>query len=261
MRSIKHCSRMNKAATGHHGDSSPAGIFTTNHMRHRVQFRLQQSPEKASTHSEDSRRRSFSPVSAFNVAPPSPQWRWLSLQFPLPVTFPELKSSPAPNSDPTSHPDHAPNPTPVPKPHPLAATKHTPRPKPHRRHHSDSSAFLRSLATPLPMVTLEELHAMQLRLVVHLDEPDNEEEKKAEAHKIPPPVAEKPPLSKWPAHLVTQSFQQLQLRPNPAASKSNQEEVMRKPQYSPSRSHNATKTGFHLEDDADRERSTPRFPG
>lgn len=129
----------------------------------------------------------------------------LSLQIPLPVIFPGPKTSPAPSSQ----LDNALNPDPSP-------TKKNPlRPKPSRRHHSDSTAFLRSLATPLPVVTLDELHAVRLNAVTLSDESDNvfsggSEEKvrvTPRPHKIPPPVPEKTSMARQKAQLIAHSHQ------------------------------------------------------
>ena len=129
----------------------------------------------------------------------------LSLQIPLPVVAPQPKSSSAP----PSQSDSAPNPDPSPR------TKPPLRPKPPRRH-SDSSAFLRSLANPLPAVTLEELRGVHLRPVALADESDDvfgeeeeEEEAKATARprKIPPPVAEKTAMARQVAQLIALSRQ------------------------------------------------------
>lgn len=122
----------------------------------------------------------------------------LSLQIPLPVVAPQPKSSSAP----PSQSDVAPNPDPSPR------TKPPLKPKPPRRH-SDSSAFLRSLANPLPAVTLEELRGVHLRSVPLADESDDvfsEEEEEAKAtdrpRKIPPPVAEKTAMARQVAQLI-----------------------------------------------------------
>lgn len=124
----------------------------------------------------------------------------LSLQIPLPV-IPDFKTDSP--SDNTPKPDRSTKPKP-----PL-------RPKPARRHHSDSSAFLRSLATPLPVVTLEELCTVNLRPVTLSDEPDdvfsggNGEEVKATARprKTPPPVPQKTSMARQVAQLIAHSRQ------------------------------------------------------
>ncbi|XP_076616217.1 uncharacterized protein LOC143339087 [Chaetodon auriga] len=123
----------------------------------------------------------------------------LSLQIPLPV-IPDLKTIPAPNSqsDNTPNPDRS-----KPKP-PL-------RPKPTRRH-SDSSALLRSLSTPQPVVMLEELCAVHLRTVTVSDDvfsEGNKEEVKVTTRprKIPPPVPQKTPTAKQVAQLIAHSRQ------------------------------------------------------
>ncbi|XP_045925212.1 putative protein TPRXL [Micropterus dolomieu] len=135
----------------------------------------------------------------------SPQARInrLSLQISLPVIFPDPKSGSASNSQ----SDNTPNPDPSPK------TKPPLRPKPPRRHHSDSSAFLRPLATPLPAVTLDELRGVHLRQVSLSDESDdvfsggNEEEVKVttEPCKTPPPVPEKTSMARQIAQLIAHS--------------------------------------------------------
>lgn len=129
----------------------------------------------------------------------------LSLQIPLPVIFPNPKTSPAPSSQ----LDNALNPDPSPKTNPPC------RPKPSRRHHSDSTAFLRSLATPLPVVTLDELCAVRLHAVALSDESDHvfsrgSEEKvrvTPRPHKIPPPVPEKTSMARQKAQLIAHSHQ------------------------------------------------------
>lgn len=127
----------------------------------------------------------------------------LSLQIPLPV-IPDLKTIPEPNSQ----SDVTPNPDRSTKPKPSR------RPKP-TRCHSDSSAFLRSLATPLPVVTLEELCNVHLRPVTLSDESEdvfgggNEEEVKVAARprKTPPPVPQKTPAARQVARLIARSRQ------------------------------------------------------
>lgn len=130
----------------------------------------------------------------------------LSLQIPLPVVFPEPKSSPTPNSQ----SDNTPNPD------PLRKTKPPVRTKPSRRCHSDSSAFLRPLATPVaPVVTLEELCAVHLHPATHPDGSDDvfsdgdEGEGKATSrpHKIPPPVPNKTFMARQIAQLIAHSRQ------------------------------------------------------
>lgn len=138
-------------------------------------------------------------------ASPRARTNRLSLQIPLPVVFPDPRSSPAPN--PQS--DTLPNPDPAPK------TSAPPGPKPARRRHSDSSAFLRSLASPLPAVTIEELCAVHLRHVTLSDEPDdvfsegNEEGVKVTARprKTPPPVPEKTSVTRQIAQDISYSRQ------------------------------------------------------
>lgn len=121
----------------------------------------------------------------------------LSLQIPLPVI----------PSDPQACNTIKPDASPQTKP-PLG-------PKPSRRRHSDSSAFLRSLATSMPVVTLDDLCAVRLNPVALTDESDdvfNEgSEQKVRAaplrQKIPPPVAEKTPMARQKAKLMAHSNQ------------------------------------------------------
>lgn len=142
----------------------------------------------------------------------------LSLQIPLPVIFPDPKSCPAANSPldntPNSDPSHK--------------TKPPLRPKPFRRHHSDSSAFLRSLATPVATrVTLEELCAVHLRPVAHSDESDDvfsdgnvgQENATTQPHKIPPPVPAKTSMARQIAQLIAHSRQ----RSKPAPIKTKED--------------------------------------
>ncbi|XP_040885413.1 putative protein TPRXL isoform X2 [Toxotes jaculatrix] len=164
----------------------------------------------------------------------------LSLQIPLPVIFPDPKSSPSA----TSPSDNTPNEDPAPK------TKPPLRPKPFRRHHSESSAFLRSLANPLPVVTLEELCAIRLRPVSHSDESDDvfieghEEKVKvtSQPRKIPPPVPEKTFMARQIAQLIARS------------SKHTHQTVDHS-------SLHVKKMGLRLDTSCDRERPSPRFPG
>ncbi|XP_044034424.1 uncharacterized protein LOC122867548 isoform X2 [Siniperca chuatsi] len=189
----------------------------------------------------------------------------LSLQIPLPVIFPDPKSGPAPNSQ----SDNTPNPDPSPK------TKPPLKPKPSRRHHSESSAFLRSLASTLPVVKLEELCTVKLRPVTLSDESDdvfsegNEEEVKVTTRprKIPPPVPEKTAMARQIAQLFAHSRQHRR----PITAKANEENIypsVIKPK--PKHSHqtedhsslHARKTAWlGVDTSCDRERSTPRFPG
>lgn len=116
-----------------------------------------------------------------------------SLQIPLPAV-------PAPSS-PT--PEHS------------FQTKPAVRPKPFRRHHSESSAFLRSLGNPLPVVTVEQLHAVNLRPVIPSDESDDVFDEPtqgqgrvaASPHKIVPPVPEKTAMARKIAQLIACSRQ------------------------------------------------------
>ncbi|KAM6899128.1 uncharacterized protein PEZ65_021007 isoform 1-T1 [Lycodopsis pacificus] len=187
----------------------------------------------------------------------------LSLQIPLPVVLPEPGPSPAINSRSVD----AANPDPPRENQPPLG------PKPPRRRHSDSSAFLRSLATPLPVVTLEELRDMHLRPLTLLDESDDvfgggDEEGAgvtARPRKIPPPVAEKTSMARQIAKLMTQSHQ----RRGPSAAN---EEIIYSSATKPKAKHshqtedhsglNAGITaGLRVDTGCDRERSTPRFPG
>lgn len=130
------------------------------------------------------------------------QGKRLSLPVPLPVILPDPKTSPVPRSRLVN----ALNADPWPKTNPSL------RPKPFRRHHSDSSAFLGSLARPLSLVTLEELRALRLNPVALPDETDdvtrgsNEREERAphRARKIPPPVPEKTTRARQKAQLIAQ---------------------------------------------------------
>lgn len=123
----------------------------------------------------------------------------LSLQIPLPVISPEPKSNSAPNSQSDT-------------PNPGLSPETKPPPKPSRRRHSDSSAFLRSLPTPQPTLTVEELCAVKLRPLTLLDESDDvfsEEEVNVmtKPRKIPPPVPEKTFMARQIAQLMAHSRQ------------------------------------------------------
>lgn len=185
----------------------------------------------------------------------------LSLQIPLPIILPDHKSSPDPQLDPTTKPKPA-----------LKA-------KPFRRRHSESSAFLRSLANPVPVVTLEELCNVHLRSVTYVNESDDvfnegndEEEQKEEKVttqpcKTPPPVAEKTAMARQIAQLIAHSRQRQ--RRWPVTAKTNQEEHIYTSEIQPEPKHShqtedhhslhATKTGLRLDTSYDRERTTPRF--
>lgn len=126
----------------------------------------------------------------------------LSLQIPLPVISPDPKSSPVPNSqsDNTPNPDRSPRLKP-----PLI-------PKPPRRRHSETSAFLISLATPQPVVTREDLCVMRLHRVTLSDEVFSEgKEEKVKVNtrpcKTPPAVPEKTFTARQIAQLITYSRQ------------------------------------------------------
>ncbi|XP_026207726.1 mucin-5AC-like isoform X2 [Anabas testudineus] len=183
----------------------------------------------------------------------------LSLQIPLPVILPDPKSNPTPitPSDNTSDPD------------PSHKTKPPVRPKPSRRRHSDSSAFLRSLATPVvPVVTLEELCAVHLHSVTRSNESDdvfshgNQGQRKAtsQSHKIPPPVPKKTSMARQIAQLIAHSRQLF--KPIPIKAKETTYTRAIKPHQAAdlNRLH-ATKTGLRLDTSCDRERLTPRLPG
>nr|XP_046232737.1 uncharacterized serine-rich protein C215.13-like isoform X2 [Scatophagus argus] len=182
----------------------------------------------------------------------------LSLQISLPVITPELKTSPAPN--PQS--DNAPSPDPTPK------TKPPFRPKPPRRRHSDS-AFIRSPANPLPVVTLDELCSVHLHPVTLSHESDDvfstgmEEKVKAtpRPHKIPPPVPEKTVMARQIAQLIALSHRRCKaneeniyssvLKPNPQHSRQAEDHSRLRERHA----------GLPVDTSHDRERSTPRFPG
>lgn len=116
-----------------------------------------------------------------------------SLQIPLPAV-------PTPSS-PT--PEHS------------SQTKPAVRPKPFRRHHSESSAFLRSLGNPPPVVTVEQLHAVNLQPVIPSDESDDVFDEPTQGQgrvagspsKIAPPVPEKTAMAKKIAQLIACSRQ------------------------------------------------------
>lgn len=117
----------------------------------------------------------------------------LSLQIPLPAV-------PTP-----SYPDAEPS----------SQTKPALKPKPFRRHHSESSAFLRSLEKTLPVVTVEQLRAVHLRPLSLSDELDNvfDEPNQGEGRvttptsKNPPPVPEKTAMARKIAKLIARSRQ------------------------------------------------------
>ncbi|XP_008436182.1 uncharacterized protein LOC103482049 [Poecilia reticulata] len=117
----------------------------------------------------------------------------LSLQIPLPTL-------PTPRS---------------PNPEPSSQTKPALRPKPSRRHHSESSAFLKSLGKTLPVLTLEQLHAVHLRRVSLSDESDDVFDEPGQSQgrvtasprKIPPPVPEKTAMVRKIAQLIACSRQ------------------------------------------------------
>lgn len=141
----------------------------------------------------------------WKLRPKSRGSKRLSLQIPLPVVFPIPDTTPASSSQ----LDNARNPDPSQKTNP------TFRPKPPRRHHSDSLAFGRSLPTPPPVVTLEELHAVCLHPVANLDGSDdvfsggNTENARVnpQPHKVPPPVAYKSSMARHKAQVIARSRQ------------------------------------------------------
>ncbi|XP_035002463.2 NHS-like protein 2 isoform X1 [Hippoglossus stenolepis] len=142
------------------------------------------------------------PKSSFTTA--QARTNRLSLQIPLPVVFPDCESRPVPNSTPDNSLDQDRSPKIKP---PLGA-------KPSRRRHSDTSFFLRSPATPLPVVTLEALCGVRLRSVTHSDESDDVFSEGSEVEsqvtpqrKIPPPVPEKTFTARKMAQLIAHSAQ------------------------------------------------------
>ncbi|XP_054913486.1 uncharacterized protein LOC129377512 isoform X2 [Poeciliopsis prolifica] len=130
------------------------------------------------------------PKSRFNSS--QNRTKRLSLQIPLPTL-------PIPSS---------------PNPEPLSQTKPALRPKPSRRHHSESSAFLKSLRKTQPAVTLEQLHAVHLRRVSLSDESDDVFDEPGQSQgkvsvsprKIPPPVPEKTAMARKIAQLIACSW-------------------------------------------------------
>ncbi|CAJ1081196.1 uncharacterized protein LOC117830263 [Xyrichtys novacula] len=124
----------------------------------------------------------------------------LSLQIPLPVIFPEPKSSPALNF----HPDKTQSPD------SLVKAKPPLRPKP-RRYHSESSPLLSSLS-PGPVVTLKDLLAVHQNPVSISDGSDavfsDEEEEMTvtgQQCKLPPPVPEKTDMTREIARQIARS--------------------------------------------------------
>nr|XP_061823247.1 uncharacterized protein LOC133610719 [Nerophis lumbriciformis] len=121
----------------------------------------------------------------------------LSLQMPLPVPIPDPSSLPFIISSPIQS-------------DPSLKSKPPLESKPFRRHHSDSSALLRSMS----LVTLEELRDVRLRPTNHLDEPDDvfgeayaEGKVSPRSHKMPPAVPQKTLLARQKAQLIAQSWQ------------------------------------------------------
>ncbi|XP_022598365.1 NHS-like protein 2 isoform X2 [Seriola dumerili] len=196
------------------------------------------------------------PKSSFTS--PRDRTKRLSLQIPLPVVFPDPKLSPAPPSQSGSTPNEDPS----------SRTKPLLRPKPTRRHHSDSSAFVKSLPAPLPAVTLEDLCAVHLRPVAHSNESDDvfseadEEEVKATARprKTPPPVPQKSSMARQIAQLIALSWQRYTPK-----NKDIYNGVKPKPKH-PNQTVNggglhATITELRLDAGCERQSATPRFPG
>ncbi|XP_047465200.1 mediator of DNA damage checkpoint protein 1-like [Mugil cephalus] len=168
-----------------------------------------------------------------------------------------------------------PEPT-TPSPEPSTKTKPPLKPKPFRRHHSESSAFLRSLTNPLPAVTLKDLCAVHLRPVTLSDDSDDvfseetrEEEKGSSSRprKIPPPVPEKTAMARQIAQLIAHSRK----RCKPPRAKSKEEENIytslrkRMPKYSPKTAgvlpHATEPAGLTRDISCGRKRPTPHFPG
>ncbi|XP_060951119.1 uncharacterized protein LOC133027954 isoform X2 [Limanda limanda] len=169
----------------------------------------------------------------------------LSLQIPLPVVLPDCKSRPVPNSTPDNSLNQVRSPKIKP---PLGA-------KPSRRRHSDSSAFLRSPASPQPLVTLEVLCSVRLRRVAHSDESDDVfsevESPVTPQRKIPPAVPEKTFTARQMARRIAHSAH----RCAPVSTKTTEDIYRRvKPEYK--QAHQTTKSGLHLDTS-----SSPRFPG
>ncbi|XP_035469478.2 putative protein TPRXL [Scophthalmus maximus] len=181
----------------------------------------------------------------------------LSLQIPLPVVFPDPKSGPGS----TSKSDNTFNQDPCPK------TKPPVRPKPSRRH-SDSSAFLGSLVSPLPAMTLQELCAVNLRPATGSDESDdvfgeaNGEQAEVAAQRSknrPPPVPEKTSMARAIAQLIAHSPQRCTSVTTKSTEGDTSTRVMK-----PKHSHQAEdysdqrapkSTGLRLDT-----RTSPRFP-
>ncbi|KAF3704736.1 hypothetical protein EXN66_Car020426 [Channa argus] len=183
----------------------------------------------------------------------------LSLQIPLPVIFPDAKSSPVSNSQSENAPAVL-----SPK------TKPPVRPKPSRHYHSDSSAFLTSLAPPVTyVVTLEELSGLRLHPLTLSDESDEvfSEENDGQVklsphpHKMPPTVPFKTAMARQIAQLISHSRQYH--RPSTCKTKKDIYAMVIKPHTIMDHSKlHATKTaGLCLDTRYEGERSTPRFPG
>ncbi|XP_023263882.1 NHS-like protein 1 [Seriola lalandi dorsalis] len=191
------------------------------------------------------------PKSSFTS--PRDRTKRLSLQIPLPVVFPDPKLSPAPTSQPDSPPDEDPS----------SRTKPLLRPKPTRRHHSDSSAFVKSLPAPLPAVTLDDLCAVHLRPVAHSNESDDvfseadEEEVKATAQprKTPPPVPRKSSMARQIAQLIALSWQ----RYTPKPKRPNQ--TVNGGGLHPAKTDLRVGAELRLDAGCERQSATPRFPG
>lgn len=151
-----------------------------------------------------------------NSTSPRARTNRLSLQIPLPVTFPDPRPCPAPNSpsDQNSYPESS------------HKTKPPLRPKPFRRRHSESSASLKSLTTPLAIrVTLEELRDVHLRPVAPSDESDDvfSDGNAGRPNKIGPPVPAKTSRARQLAQLIAHSRQ----RSKPVPTKAREENPSR----------------------------------
>nr|XP_019938269.1 PREDICTED: uncharacterized protein LOC109626618 isoform X1 [Paralichthys olivaceus] len=178
----------------------------------------------------------------------------LSLQISLPVVFPDNKPRPVPNSKPDNSLNQDPSLKIKP---PLKAT-------PSCRHHSESSAFLRSLVTPQLVVTLEELCSMHLHPIDLSDEPDDVfsdgsevESKVTPQRKIPPPVPEKTFMARQIAKLIAQSSQRCASVTTTTEADIYRSAMRPKPKQAQQTDLHAPKSaGLHLDTS-----STPRFPG
>ncbi|KAM4525136.1 uncharacterized protein PAE49_001163 [Odontesthes bonariensis] len=154
----------------------------------------------------------------------------LSLQIPLPVIPVSVSQNPMPSSK----------------------TKPALRPKPSRRHHSESSAFLRSPGSPLPVVTSEELLAVHLRPVTFSGESDDVfcettpgQGTTTPPRIIPPSVPEKTAMARQIAQLIAHSRK----RYSPVVAESNMDiyssVIKPKPKHSPQNDYNKAATKTH----------------